>query len=179
MNVMGIKLGSADSLAFSGNYSKSFLRSAGVILIITGAAKILSCLGKERILLIKDPIIRMPYWKLMLVAGILEIAVALLCLSAKVPVWTKAAFVACIASSLLVYRLGLWYVGWHQPCACLGSLAGVLHLSPTAADNSMKAILGFLLVGSYSILLSERNKYSLRGELISSTILCGGKANNK
>ena len=37
----------------------------------------------------------------------------------------------------------------------MGSLAGVLHLSDRAADNIMKGVLAYLLVGSYAILFCE------------------------
>ena len=62
---------------------------------------------------------------------------------------------AWLATNFLVYRLGLWFIGWHRPCACMGSLAGILHLSDQAADNIMKGLLAYLLVGSYGMLLWE------------------------
>jgi hypothetical protein len=37
----------------------------------------------------------------------------------------------------------------------MGNLTDLLHLSPRAADNIMKGVLAFLLVGSYGILLQE------------------------
>ena len=29
-------------------------------------------------------------------------------------------------TNFLIYRLGLWSIGWHRPCGCLGSLTGFL-----------------------------------------------------
>jgi hypothetical protein len=61
--------------------------------------------------------------------------------------------IAWISTGFLLYRLGLWYIGWHHPCGCMGSFAGILHLSDRAADNIMKGVLAYLLIGSYGILL--------------------------
>jgi hypothetical protein len=63
--------------------------------------------------------------------------------------------VTWISTNFLVYRLGLWFIGWHHPCACMGSLAGVLHLSDQTADNIMKGVLAYLLVGSYLLLFAQ------------------------
>lgn len=60
--------------------------------------------------------------------------------------------VAWISTGFLVYRLGLWSLDWHHPCGCMGSLAGVLHISDQAADNIMKGVLAYLLIGSYLLL---------------------------
>ena len=37
----------------------------------------------------------------------------------------------------------------------MGKLAGVLHLSDGTADNIMKGVLAFLLIGSYLLLLAQ------------------------
>lgn len=37
----------------------------------------------------------------------------------------------------------------------MGSLAAVLHLSDRAADNLMKLVLAYLLIGSYGFLFRE------------------------
>ena len=63
-----------------------------------------------------------------------------------------------MSTNFLVYRLGLWFIGWHHPCGCMGSLAGMLHLSDNAADIIMKGVLAYLLIGSYAILLWERRR---------------------
>jgi hypothetical protein len=37
----------------------------------------------------------------------------------------------------------------------MGSLAGALHLSDQAADNIMKGVLAYLLIGSYALLFAQ------------------------
>jgi hypothetical protein len=101
----------------------------------------------------RDPTLGLRFGKLMLAAATVEIVVALVCFCAKVRTKQRLRLVAWIATVFLVYRIGLWYVGWQHPCPCLGALAQGLHLSDVAADRLMQAVLAFLLLGSYSLLL--------------------------
>ena len=98
-----------------------------------------------------DPLIGIPFRQLFLVVGLAELLIAFFCLFTDKR-WFSVRLVAWIATGFLVYRLGLWFIGWQHPCGCMGSLAGMLHLSDHAADNIMKGILALLLVGSYLLL---------------------------
>ena len=60
--------------------------------------------------------------------------------------------IAFLATNLAVYRSALWFIGWHRPCNCLGNLADALHVPPQVADNVMKGVLAYLLIGSYGTL---------------------------
>lgn len=125
--------------------------SAGVILAITGIAKACSGLGISKFLAVADPIIGIQFGHLMLVVGILEIAIALVCFCSKQRSMALG-LVAWLSTNFVFYRLGLWWMDWHRPCSCLGNLTDALHLSPQIADTVMKIILGYLLVGSYASL---------------------------
>jgi hypothetical protein len=131
--------------------SINFIISAGAILAITGIAKVWSGLGTAKVLAVADPIIGVQFGHLMLVVGIAEIVVALICLFCK---WHTLALglVAWLATNFVVYRFGLIWVGYHKPCPCLGNLTDALHISPQTADTGMKIILGYLLLGSYASL---------------------------
>jgi hypothetical protein len=121
-------------------------------LALTGLAKAFSAIGSARALDLPDPLIGTPFRQLLLLVGLIELLIAFFCLfTDKRRVGLLA--VAWLSSNFLVYRLGLWFIGWHHPCACMGSLTGVLHLSDNAADNIMKGVLAYLLIGSYGILL--------------------------
>ena len=89
---------------------------------------------------------------LLFATGMAEVLVALACFSRRGDSRIKLGLIAWMATNFLVYRIALWFIGWHHPCACMGSLAGALHLSDRAADNIMKGILAFLLIGSYLLL---------------------------
>lgn len=129
-----------------------FLRAAGALLFGTGLAKAFSAIGSARALDTLDPLIGIPFRQLFLLVGLTELLIAFFCIFTDKRRASLLA-VAWISTNFLVYRIGLWCIGWHHPCGCMGNLAGMLHLSDRAADNIMKGVLAFLLVGSYAILL--------------------------
>jgi len=61
------------------NNSK-FVVSAGIILIITALIKLWSSEGTAKILAFNDPILRISYAHLMMMVGVVELAVGIICL---------------------------------------------------------------------------------------------------
>jgi hypothetical protein len=131
-----------------------FMVSAAMLLFVTGMAKTISIFGSSKLLTAPDPITNMPFGYLMLTVGLLEIGIGAACWLKKSGKWPLV-LVAWLATNFLVYRVGLWWIGWQQPCGCLGSLTDALKLSPEAADSMMKAVLAYLLVGSYALLIRD------------------------
>jgi hypothetical protein len=131
-----------------------FIRSAGILLIITSAAKLISAGGSANILQNLDPVLSISFRQLFLIAGIFELTVALVCLFVKM-VNVRLGLVAWLATNLLLYRMALWWVGYQKPCSCLGNLTDAIHISPPVADNLMKGALAYLLIGSYGILFRQ------------------------
>jgi len=149
------------------NAKKWFCLSAGIIFLITGSAKIWSSFGNAELLQRFDPILNINFRCLLLIVGILELILALFCLLNKSKT-VAITMVAFLAGNLLAYRLGLWWIGWHRACACLGNLTDALHISPQTADTAMKMILAYLLIGSYAILFwlwRQKRKVSLAASL--------------
>ena len=143
-----------------------FVLTAGVILAVTGLAKVWSGLGDSRFLAVVDPILGIKFGPLMLAVGMAEIAVALVCVLSKRQTLALG-LVAWVTTNFLVYRLGLWWMGWHRPCNCLANLTDALHISPQAADNIMKVILAYLLIGSCWLLIwGWRSDLKLNGTRI-------------
>lgn len=128
-----------------------FFCSAGVFLLITAVAKLISGFGNSRILQNPDPILGVQFGHLMLGVGALELAIASVCLFSKSQT-SQIILVAWLATSFLTYRLALLWIGWHRPCPCLGNLTDALHIPPQTADTAMKVILAYLLIGSYASL---------------------------
>jgi len=126
--------------------------SSGVILALTGIAKVWSGLGSSKFLAVVDPIIGIKFGHLMLAVGVAEIAIALVCFFSKRQTLALG-LVAWMSTNFVVYRLGLWWTDWHRPCNCLGNLTDALHLSPQTADNIMKVLLAYLLIGCYGLLV--------------------------
>ena len=145
-------------------YSNNWFRlSAGAIFAITGSAKIVSAFGSAKILTIVDPVLDLRFGHVMVVIGILELAIASLCLINRFQS-LSIILIAWFATDLLAYRFGLWWMGWHMPCHCLGNLTDAIHVSSQAADNVMKVVAAYLLIGSYATLFwlwKEKRKASL------------------
>ncbi|MCW5555320.1 MAG: hypothetical protein KIS67_24560 [Verrucomicrobiae bacterium] len=120
--------------------------------MLTGAAKLWSALGTSKFLAAVDPILGIKFGQLLLAVGLAEIAVALVCCLSKRQTLALG-LVAWLATNFLVYRVGLWWMDWKRPCGCLGNLTDALHLSPQAAENIMKVLLAYLLIGSYGLVI--------------------------
>ena len=136
----------------SGSVSRWFMVSAGVILAVTCVAKVWSAFGGSKMLAVVDPILGITFGKLMLAVGVAEIVIALVCFFSKRQTLALG-LVAWMSTNFVVYRLGLWWMGWKKPCSCLGNLTDALHISPQTADNIMKVLLAYLLIGSYLLLI--------------------------
>jgi hypothetical protein len=114
--------------------------------------KIWSALGSAKILGIADPLSGLQFRYVILVAGALELSLAGVYFFLK----SKKLFlysVAWLSSVIVIYRIMLKFVGWHQPCSCMGYFAQALHIPAQIADTLMMFILVYLFVGSYGILL--------------------------
>ena len=132
-----------------------FVVTASLTLAVTGVAKIWSSFGSAKILSQVDPIVGIKFGKLMLMVGLIEIAIALICFLRKRQTLALG-LVAWTSTNFVVYRVCLWWIGWEKPCSCLGSLTDALHISPQVADTAMKVVLAYLFSGSYGLLLWSR-----------------------
>ena len=143
-----------DLIRVSRILEKGFIRSAGIILIVTSLAKILSAMGHAHMLEMPDPLFGVAFRYLMLLAGFLELVIGLFCLTETL-VKFRLYLVVWIASCFLGYRIALWRIGWRHPCPCLGTWTDSLHLSAEAADSAMKLVLGYLLLGSLIVFFTS------------------------
>ncbi len=130
-----------------GTFSRWFIVSAGVILFTTGAAKVFSAWASSTHLGFTDPIIGIKFRTLILLVGLLEFLLSFACFLRSMRRFAYRS-VLSISSAFLVYRIGLWWIGWQKPCACWGDLTAALHLSPEFSDNVMRLVLGYLVLGS-------------------------------
>ncbi len=131
--------------------ARLFLYSAVPILLVSAIAKFISGFGHGSVLGTRDPVLGISFRTLFFAAALLETVIALLCYYVK-PIWLATACLAWLATTLAAYRFGLWLVGWHKPCNCLGSLTDALHIPASVVDILMKIVLAYLLVGSYASL---------------------------
>jgi hypothetical protein len=124
------------------------------VLAVVAVAKLFGATGPARALNVQDPLLGLPFRQVMVLVGLVELLVAFFCLFTPKRYFSLNA-IAWLATNFTVYRFGLWFIGWHRPCGCMGNLTDLLHLSPQAADNIMKVILAYLLVGSYILLFKS------------------------
>jgi hypothetical protein len=131
--------------------SRYFLYSAGIILLFTSVAKIVSALGTARILDISDPILPLSFRNVFWAIGGIEMVVGIACIFCN-NIGFKSGLVAWIATAFLVYRLGLIFIHYHRPCKCLGNLTDALGISPYIANIFMRFLVIYLLIGGYATL---------------------------
>ena len=146
-----------------GGWVRWFVRSAGVVLLVTGLAKLWSAMGEARVLGVRDPLFGLTFRQLMLGVGLVELLVAGVCLVGRRE-RLSCVLVGWLSGNVALYRLGLWWMGWKRPCGCLGHLTDALGVSPTAADVVMKFVLGYLLVGALDGLWSMRDSARVGGD---------------
>lgn len=139
------------SISNASGFTRHFVIFAPVILVVAGLAKFASAFGQSKLLAVPDPLTGISFGHLMLAVGVLELVIASICLWSK-SLKLKLVLIAWLATNFLIYRIGLWWIGWHKPCSCLGNLTDALHISPQTADTAMKIILAYLLIGSYASL---------------------------
>lgn len=125
-----------------------FLPAAGTLLAFLGMLKVWSWLSSNSTSVVIDPVTGINSGILTLSIGLVEIAVAAVCLLTN-KARLAILLVAWLATNLVVYRAGLWWMGWQRPCSCLGYLSDALRISPPAADFLSLIILAFLFIGSY------------------------------
>src|SRR6185295_1259152 len=129
--------------------------TAAAVLTVTGIAKASGAFGNAQVLGTADPLLVLQFRHLMLLVSAVELFVACMCFFVENRPVLKIALIAWMASNFFVYRLGLWWLEWKHPCSCLGNLTDALQISPQSADNLIKVLLAYLLIGSYGLLLNQ------------------------
>ena len=132
-------------------FPRVFILLVAVILAVTALAKLYSLTGTAAMLFDRDPVFGLQFKHLMLASAFVEILVVWCCLSRSV--WDGLVLIAWLTSVITTYRAALWFLGWQKPCSCLGNLTDALHISPQLADNVMRGLLAFMLIGSVSLLI--------------------------
>jgi hypothetical protein len=132
--------------------AKLFIYSAGILLLITGAAKIITGFGGANVLALPDPIFKIQFRYVFWIVGSIEIVIAYICFLGKSQ-RLKIGIIAWLTTCFIFYRIGLHLVYYSKPCSCLGMMTEALGIQPELAASILKAILCYLLIGSYGSLL--------------------------
>lgn len=126
---------------------KLFIKSAGVLLVLTALAKLAAAVSGPRIIGEHDPILGLQFRYEFWIVGLLELAIAFTCLFLR-PHRLQYGLVAWLAVSFAVYRIGFWSIGMRV-CPCLGNFPDAIHLSEKTANAITLGILAYLLIGSF------------------------------
>jgi hypothetical protein len=140
----------------SGPGLRLFVCSAAAILIVTGMAKIFSALPYSKVMMIEDPIFHLQFRVLLLEVGIVEVLVALFCLTRRPS--QSILLIAFLSYNFVLYRVGLWWIDFGI-CPCMGTLTQSLGIPSRIADALMKSLAGYLFIGS--TILIARNYWKL------------------
>jgi hypothetical protein len=138
-----------------GRWLRGFYYSAAFLLALTGAAKLVSATGSARMFRLPDPLLTMSFRSEFILFGIIEIAIATICVFSHHP-RLKAILIAWFSSSCVLYRTGLLWIGYHKPCPCVGQLTSRLGINDKTANICLWIILGYLLIGSAAALANLR-----------------------
>ena len=95
--------------------------ASGLLFVVVGLAKVASVFGEAELLGKPDPVFGFMWWELMVVAGLVEIAVGLVCLLGKSRLF-RAGSLLFLGSGLLLYRGMYWGAGAEGSCPCWGGL---------------------------------------------------------
>jgi hypothetical protein len=133
-----------------------YLKSAALMLFITAAGKVATALGQTASLDAGSPLFSgISNRHLILTAAAFEVAVAGVAISGWGEQRLAVIGVAWLATIFLGYRLMLSAQGLQGHCNCLGEFSAAF-LTAEEAEQISTGILGYLLLGSYGILLTWR-----------------------
>lgn len=149
------------------------LRMAGVVLLVFGLIKIISSFGEERVLLQLDPVVGVALWKLLLAAGLVEVAAGYCLYKSVGPAGGRTAALGGFCLAFSVYRFEIWSSGFHGWCPCLGSVGEwfpwlsnhVTTVSDTAFSLLWAAFLTNLIPALFNSWSQKFGRVGKRGKL--------------
>jgi hypothetical protein len=142
----------------NGNIREYFILSVAIILFITAAAKLLAAISSAHILARLDPMLFLSNREVFRLAAAIELSVSAYLLMGRNHTM-KLALIAGLSAIYLIYRVGLQLVGAPNLFSCLGNLTEVISISPRILDRLTVAMLGWMLIGSYTLLAVEWSGY--------------------
>jgi len=127
-------------------FTRFFLVSAFLLLVFTVAAKLMSARGDLRILAAEDPVVGVPTRALLIFAGSIEIAAAVIIVVARrrsIP----SLLVSILGAQFLVYRATFKIGGYSRGCPCLGNFTAWAHLPDAEINRILWGIAAWLCFG--------------------------------
>jgi hypothetical protein len=130
-----------------------FTNSAAALLLAAASALFLINLtGPVHLVLPRDPITGISLRYLFWTFGAIAVLVAFLCLFSERPA-RSVPWVAWLATNFLIYRIGLYVEGCHSLTGFLACVTYAFGVPAKAASVLVDVAFGYLLAGSYALLL--------------------------
>jgi hypothetical protein len=136
------------------NIRECFILSVAIILFVTAAAKLLGATSSAHILASFDPMLFLSNREVFRLAAVMELSVSAYLLMGRNHNM-KLVLIAGLSAFYLIYRVGLQLVAAPNLFSCLGNLTGLIPISPRILDRLTVAMLGWMLIGSYTLLTVE------------------------
>lgn len=123
-----------------------FFKSAAVLLLLTALAKLYSSGGTAKILQVQDQLVHLGYQPVLVLAALVEIAVAVFLLKSRNDL-RRSLVLLWLSSNFIAYRLGNYLLGMHT-CPCLCQLADRLPLPRGLVDIFLLVLVLWWFAGS-------------------------------
>jgi DNA-directed RNA polymerase subunit RPC12/RpoP len=124
-----------------------FTYSAGALLLVAAMARFLVAAHPTAYPPFTDPFLGIPAWIVVLLVGVMELAVASLCLFTK-RLELQLTLLAWLALNFFAYGYCLMFTHYNLPSSGIGSLTDPLGLSHGVAGMLAKGVPYYLLAGS-------------------------------
>jgi phage FluMu protein Com len=131
---------------------RSFIYSAGAILLAAALERFLIATGTAQHVLSRlDPILGIPLRYAVLIVGILELIVAVICLFGR-RVGTQIGWLVWLSTNFTAFWVGLIWEHGQPQGACLGALTDPLNLSGGTMGLVLDFLPVYLVLGSFAAL---------------------------
>jgi hypothetical protein len=129
-------------------WTRTFILSAGGILLAAALIRFLIAAGNALVLAQPEPLMGISLRHAVLLVGMVELVVALICLFGK-QTGLQTGCLVWLASNLIIYWIGLIWTQTEPQSACWGTLTDPLHLSGGITGDIVSLIPFYLVAGSY------------------------------
>ena len=127
-------------------YQRYYIKSLLWLFAITGLLKVISALGRAKLLYEVDPIFSFfTNRQLLLLVAVVEfVTVASIALTASYR--SKYLIAGWLGSVFVLYRFSLWIYGYAKPCKCLGALSDWTGIRAKDVDHVAFVLLLYIML---------------------------------
>lgn len=125
-----------------------------LLLLCTGAVKLISAAGHQRILQVPEALSGVQIRAVLVFAGLLELALVAACLTVRSS-RILGLLVLWFSSCAMIYRAGLLILDPASPCPCMGTLSGWTGISDRIMSRIAFACLILITACALRLLLQD------------------------